>query len=521
MDAFNFSSASHHDNRNIFAAVSVVIAIIAVLHSWRDNSVGYLFRRVKQHVRNRASAWNFLLKGPTMIQTAFDKSNGQPFEMFAPDGRYIFVSAPEHIKEIDTAPDTILSLQAASKQMLQPVYSMHGFNWFDRRGTEGVGFIRALRTLLTHHLPAILPDLRIATSYRLKAEVSKYKTLEGTSHVPIYPTMVTLVVLANSYSFFGEELARNEPFMKAALTYVEQTFLIAEIVRVIPRTLAKFVGPMLAKRVSSQKIVYKELMFIAEERVRDRDLGLKTKTHNDCIQWIMETSPKQNPWNAQRVVFELMAIWFGSVHAMSTTATFALQDLCLHQEYIEPLRKEFEGPAYASFEKAASGLPLLDSFIKESARLTPVESLSTRRQALKPFTLSTGARLSVGDWLCTPVQALMQTETHYPQALSFNGFRFVDPALFDKEDMAPNEAFQSAPSKLTDVGHTFHVWGTGRMACPGRVYAAAIMKLLVAQVITEYDIELVDKQEQRWWVWRSSMLPKDKTIVAFKPRATS
>lgn len=43
--------------------------------------------------------------------------------------------------------------------MLQPVYTMHGFNWFDRRGTEGVGFIRALRTLLTNNVPNILPEL--------------------------------------------------------------------------------------------------------------------------------------------------------------------------------------------------------------------------------------------------------------------------------------------------------------------------------------------------------------------------
>lgn len=47
------------------------------------------------------------------------------------------------------------------------------------------------------------------------------------------------------------------------------------------------------------------------------------------------------------------------------------------------------------------------------------------------------------------------------------------------------------------------------------------MKLLVAQVITEFDIELVDKHEKRWWVWRTSMLPTANTIVAFKPRATS
>lgn len=34
----------------------------------------------------------------------------------------------------------------------------------------------------------------------------------------------------------------------------------------------------------------------------------------------METSPRQKPWNAERIVYELMAIWFGSVHAMATVS---------------------------------------------------------------------------------------------------------------------------------------------------------------------------------------------------------
>lgn len=42
---------------------------------------------------------------------------GQPFEVFAPDNRYVFVSSTKHISEIDSAPDTVLSLQAASKQV--------------------------------------------------------------------------------------------------------------------------------------------------------------------------------------------------------------------------------------------------------------------------------------------------------------------------------------------------------------------------------------------------------------------
>lgn len=55
------------------------------------------------------------------------------------------------------------------------------------------------------------------------------------------------------------------------------------------------------------------------------------------------------------------------------TITFAIHDLCLHPEYMDPLRKE-ANVHYKEFERTGQGLPLLDSFIKESARLTPVES---------------------------------------------------------------------------------------------------------------------------------------------------
>ena len=86
----------------------------------------------------------------------------------------------------------------------------------------------------------------------------------------------------------------------------------------------------------------------------------------------MDTAPAH--WPAYRIVNELIAIWFGSVHGISITTTFAINDLCLRPEYLEPLRHELDGEAYEAFRCTGSGLSLLDSFIKESARLSPVES---------------------------------------------------------------------------------------------------------------------------------------------------
>lgn len=182
---------------------------------------------------------------------------------------------------------------------------------------------------------------------------------------------------------------------------------------------------MIKRLLSSQDIIFDTLLPIAEQRCQERDnarLGRPAPKHvwhlyfsrpgdyvinstqSDCIQWIMETSPRQSPWSPSRVVHELMAIWFGSVHALSTvsststiisswsssdsgtsarlfltifdfmqTIVFAVHDLCLHPEYVAPLRIELERD-YAQFERTSQGLHLLDSFIKESARLTPVEA---------------------------------------------------------------------------------------------------------------------------------------------------
>ncbi|KAI0502862.1 cytochrome P450 [Xylaria bambusicola] len=470
-------------------------------------------------VVSRARAWEYLFRGTVIIQEAFDKANGQPFEVLTPDNRCVFVTSAKHIKELDTAPDTVLSLQAASKQMLQPNATMCGFNWFDRRGTEGVGFIRALRTLLTNNLPEILPDLGTIVSVRLDELLSESPVMDGQRQSQVYPIIIKLVVLSNAVSFFGKDLAKNEEFMNSALAYIEETLICAEVIRLVPKRIAGLLGGVVSRRLRSQRVIFDTLLPVAEQRCLEREqkkLGQTVPHHADCIQWIMETSPTQKPWSATRIVHELMAIWFGSVHALSTTITFAIHDLCLHPEYVEPLRAElFHG--HGSFTHTAQGLPLLDSFIKESARLTPVESMSTRRAALMPFTLSDGTTVNVGDWVCTPVRAIMQHAELYPEALAFNGFRFVDESCVD---IKPGifKVLQPQPSKLTDADNTWHVWGTGRMTCPGRFYAVAVMKVILGEIILNYDCDLPDKETRRYLSWRSTILPKRKTTVVFIPR---
>ncbi|KAL6238695.1 cytochrome P450 [Aspergillus navahoensis] len=377
--------------------------------------------------------------GVEVIRKKFNESNSRTFEVLAPDNRYAVVSSGQHLKELDAAPDMVLPFQAASKQILQPRYTMQGSNWFDWRGTEGVGFVRALRTPLTNNIPLILPNLNV---------MIKSLLCEMDSQQP-----VRVVVLANAVSFFGEELGVHA----SALRYIEETVICAEILRLMPAFLHS---------------IYKTLLPIAEQRCLERNLknlGHEVPKHKasaelsvpwaDCIQWIMETSPRKAPWSGKRVVHELMATWFGS------TITFAIHDLCLHPEYTEPLRAELEAKD-TQFLQSGRGLPLMDSFFKESARLTPVESTSLSRAIPAPFKIP-----------------------------------------------------QRKPTLLCDANASWHVLGFGRMVCPGRYYAAAIIKLVMAQIILNYDCRLVDPGVPRWFTWRSTILPSPKTKVVFSPRS--
>ncbi|KAK4656889.1 hypothetical protein QC762_0040220 [Podospora pseudocomata] len=234
----------------------------------------------------------------------------------------------------------------------------------------------------------------------------------------------------------------------------------------------------------------------------------------------MESLPQGRFLTPQRLVHETMAVWFGSIQAVAGAITIALQDLCLHPEYLEPLRQDIVNH-HLDFEHIAQGLPLLDSFIKESARLTPTEALSTRRYAVESHTSSDGTHLNRGDWACTTLIAINKIPEYYPNPEQFSGFRFAPPEVLESLSKMDQEglAKQDTPSKLVDTDHKWLMFGTGKQACPGRFYAAAAAKVIMSQMISKYDMRMVDKTAKRWWSLRSTIVLREDLMVAFTCRA--
>lgn len=84
----------------------------------------------------------------------------------------------------------------------------------------------------------------------------------------------------------------------------------------------------------------------------------------------------------------------------------------------------------------------------------------------RPLTLQKGTKVSL------PAYAVQVDEKELDAPLGYNALRFMDSA-----------------KPLTTPSSSFMAWSVGRTACPGRYWAAMAMKLILAVVMSEYEIE--------------------------------
>ncbi|KAI0865027.1 cytochrome P450 [Xylaria cubensis] len=468
-----------------------------------------LCHKIARHLGKRIEAWRYLFRGADMITVKYRQAGGKAFEVPGPDHSHIFISSSKHMNEIRKAGADELSLFGATKQMFQPAYTMLGHNWLDERGAEGIGQLRT-----------IMPDMQRIVQESFKAFEEANKSKSGNGNLPAYGLNKKVLCKLNGFCFFGDELAQNELFMKKIFEYNELVISAAEVLRVMPEFLKKIIGPYVGRHTSVQDKVFNLINDVVARRLEEKKLlesgQISSPLPNDMIQWIIDTAPPKLGWGSRRITYEIIAIWFGSVHALSATVTYVMFDLCAHPEYVEPLRKEVESPEFDEFMKTTKGLPLLDSFIKESSRLSPIEAMSGRRQALKDFVFSDGTQVKKGDWTCVPAKAVLNDESFFPSASSFEGFRFAPRENIPKSLKTISQP--EGPSRYSDLSENYHAWGIGGIVCPGRFYASVATKLIMAHVLKNFDCGVLDRDMERSSIWRSYVLPREDVVINFSPR---
>lgn len=70
----------------------------------------------------------------------------------------------------------------------------------------------------------------------------------------------------------------------------------------------------------------------------------------------------------------LLGVWFAASHQPWMTLNFILLELCARPEWQETLREELGQAGAITTWHALDGLPLLDSFMKETVRMNPLDT---------------------------------------------------------------------------------------------------------------------------------------------------
>lgn len=195
--------------------------------------------------------------------------------------------------------------------------------------------------------------------------------------------------------------------------------------------------------------------------------------------------------------------------------THAMFDLCAMPEYIEPLRIEAQTALAEDNVQWQSSiikkLQRLDSFLKESQRLNQstfrkqatlqcyvlfskviIYVVGFDRKVMSPIKLSDGRTvLPPGASIAIPGGPMSRDSMFYKNPQRFDGLRFYRP-----EDDGGGRS-TNAQTDYTGIEPGNLSWGNGRFTCPGRWYAAAMIKMIVANLLLNYEVSFPPGQTER------------------------
>ncbi|KAL9134254.1 MAG: hypothetical protein Q9175_004568 [Cornicularia normoerica] len=202
--------------------------------------------------------------------------------------------------------------------------------------------------------------------------------------------------------------------------------------------------------------------------------------------------------SAEYVADQFLVLSFATLASTSLVASNLFLDIISSAPSLnayELLRLEaasaFQSESSWADPIALKKLVLADSAIRESIRRSSIQTRGLLRAVVSPdgVTLPNGTHIPRGTWLGVPVQAVHMDGDLYDKPYEYKPFRFT-------KMRSENYAQSQEKVDATDIGDTFLGWSYGRYACPGRWFAVQNLKLMIAYITLNYEIQPIDKRPE-------------------------
>ncbi|KAH7136314.1 putative cytochrome P450 monooxygenase [Dactylonectria macrodidyma] len=275
--------------------------------------------------------------------------------------------------------------------------------------------------------------------------------------------------------FLGEEFARNPDWIRITREYTLAGVPVGFLLRLWPvswRPVVQWLIPGMTK-LRTMMAEARQIIEPAIEKRNQQKADGKTD-FSDSLEWFDESARGKDYDRTGVQVFLSVA----AIHTSTDLICSTLVRLAQNPDILVPLRQEIASVlGECGWEKSSlQKLKLLDSVIKESQRMKPV-AIVLRRIVLEDMTLSDGTELKKDSTVAIPSYRMWDSE-FYENPEQWDGYRFLKM----REEPGHESQHQLATISVDHFG-----FGYGRQPCPGRFYAADLVKTILVHLVMKYD----------------------------------
>ncbi|EUC47676.1 hypothetical protein COCMIDRAFT_3468 [Bipolaris oryzae ATCC 44560] len=298
-------------------------------------------------------------------------------------------------------------------------------------------------------------------------------------------SILALVARLSTKVFLGDELCRNEDWLRITKEYTLESLAAGIIVSTFPSLLQPLV-PFFSQKPKIAKNKLNEVRnflnpILAERQRRKAEAkkkGEPAPKYEDTLEWLQQESDGA-PLDA---ALYQMALSFAAIHTTSDLLNRTLTHLANDPNLVNDLRQEIVQVLSVDGLKkiALANLKLMDSAIKETQRITPTSAFAMRRVAKEKVVLPNGFVIQRGQYISVDMMALVDADV-YPDPLKFDAYRYYRM----RED--PQKAMKAHLVSTTPDNLSF---GLGYHSCPGRFFAANEVKIALCHLLLKYDWQL-------------------------------
>ncbi|CAI6099014.1 unnamed protein product [Clonostachys chloroleuca] len=380
---------------------------------------------------------------------------------------------------------------------------------------------RVMTQDLEEFIDPMREELELAINSILGMDTETWKPLD------LKDTMRTIINRSASRFVVGLPLCRDDGYLNSSLNSIESIVSAAGALGIMP----SFIRPLLGRL--STYTALKRLESRCRTVLQDRFAHIaknpddRSQDPVDLLQRMLRVASVNRPeeMNVPSMIRRLVMANLGFIFQAGFAGTNVIRNILESDpkhDTINILREEAQrfrdasggDPSHLWTRSNISRMIFADSAARETLRIHTFTSRAMVRQVMVDGLHSdTGMPLPRGSLLSFVSQPMHTDPDHFPDPHSYEPFRFVK--LRNEEDIRAKEASQQpdqndefADKARNDAGgnwnpHAFIstarllIFGRGRTSCPGRFLVEFQLKILIYNLMLNYDIRFADEIDQR------------------------